>query len=599
MTDATNTPVTATPPTPGRPSIREAVEAQLKKRHAAERRFRIYGIAAVSFAAFMLLVLITSIGYQAISAFQKHYVSFETMLDPALIAPDGTDDPERIAENVGGFYETVRNDLAAQFPHSVQSDADRLAVGTLVTRLAVLPAARRIADDPERIGSEMRFTAALNDDIDLYLKGRLTEEKTYRLDRAEAVFQRGAAVIEADFAGVLADVKAALSAIADEQAATLADVEVRAAGLRARIESEGEGAELVSSLEAAETEISELEASISALRARAEAAGAPETLDPSLPSLIVRTGEHYARIEALAPGRAEGRVLVGTPDLRGTFDGGDASALLVMEPEASRNVSDQQIAWTRALQEDGRITKRFNGSLLTRADSTYPEIAGALAAIVGSLFTMLVTALLALPIGVAAAIYLEEYAPKNRLTSFIEININNLAAVPSIVFGLLGAAVFLSFFGFPRGAPMVGGLVLALLTLPTVIIASRAALQAVPPSIRDAALALGASRTQSVFHHVVPLAAPGMMTGAIIGLARAVGETAPLLLIGMVAFVAEVPTGPTDEATALPVLIYKWSTGAERAWEPLTAAAIVVLLVFMIAMNALAVVLRRRFERRW
>ncbi len=595
MTDATET----TDKAAARPSILEAVEAQLKKRHAAERRFRFYGVAAVSFAAFMLIVLVTSVGYQAISAFQKHYVSFETVLDPALIAPDGTDDPELIAENVGGFYETVRRDLTARFPHSVETDADRLAVGTLVTRLAVLPVARKIADNPERIGSEARFTAALNDDLDLYLKGRLTAEKTYGLDNAEAVFQRGVAVIEADFSRILADVKAAISAIADDQAGQLADVELRSAGLRTRIENEGERAEFVSSLEAAEAEISDLEASISALRARAEAAGTPETLDASLPSLIIRTGEHYAKIEMLSPSRAEGRVLVGTPNLRGNFDGEDARAFLVMEPEASRNVSDRQIAWTRALKDEGRITQRFNGSLLTKADSTYPEIAGALAAIVGSLFTMLVTALLALPVGIAAAIYLEEYAPKNRLTGFIEININNLAAVPSIVFGLLGAAVFLSFFGFPRGAPVVGGLVLALLTLPTVIIASRAALKAVPPSIRDAALALGASKTQSVFHHVLPLAAPGMMTGAIIGLARAVGETAPLLLIGMVAFVAEVPSGPTDEATALPVLIYKWSTGAERAWEPLTAAAIVVLLVFMIAMNAIAVVLRRRFERRW
>ncbi len=289
---------------------------------------------------------------------------------------------------------------------------------------------------------------------------------------------------------------------------------------------------------------------------------------------------------------------VGTEAVRGTIRRG-GHAWLIATPEAQRTVSDRQIAWTRSLLDQGRITTGFNFDLLTNADSTYPEIAGTLAAIVGSLFTMLIVALLALPIGVAAAIYLEEYAPKNWLTGIIEVNINNLAAVPSIVFGLLGAAVFLNFFDLPRSAPLVGGMVLALLTLPTVIIASRAALKAVPPSIRDAALGLGASRTQSVFHHVVPLAAPGMMTGAIIGLARALGETAPLLLIGMVAFVAEVPNGPSDEATALPVLIYKWSTGAERAWEPMTAAAIVILLVFMILMNAVAVILRRRFERRW
>ncbi|MEO1786287.1 MAG: phosphate ABC transporter permease PstA, partial [Pseudomonadota bacterium] len=213
--------------------------------------------------------------------------------------------------------------------------------------------------------------------------------------------------------------------------------------------------------------------------------------------------------------------------------------------------------------------------------------------------TMLVTAGFAVPVGIAAALYLEEFAPKTRVTELIEVNINNLAAVPSIVFGLLGAAVFLNIFGMPRSVPFVGGLVLGLLTLPTVIIASRASLRAVPPSIRAAALGLGASKTQTVFHHVLPLAAPGILTGAIIGLARALGETAPLLLIGMVAFVAEVPSGPTDEATALPVLVYKWSTGAERAWEYNTAAAIIVLLLFMIIMNATAVFLRRRFERRW
>jgi phosphate transport system permease protein len=595
MTDANKTTVNPS----AHPGIREAVEARLKKRHAAERRFRLYGMAAVSFAAFMLVVLVVSIGVQAFSAFQKHYVSFETVLDASRLAPDGTDDPELIAENVQGFYETVRRDLATSFPHSVETDADRLAVGSLVTRLAVIPIARRTAENTEFLGTETRFTTALNDDLDLYLKGRLTAEQDFRLGPVEAVFQRGAATIEGDFAPVLAEVKDALTRIADGQADQLEDVERRAAGLRDRIAAEGAQAELVSSLDAAEAEIAELEASIAALRERASASAARETLDASLPSLMVRTGEHYVKVETLSADRAEGRVLVGTPNLRGNFEGEAARAFLVMQPEASRNVTDQQIAWTRALKDEGRIVKRFNGALLTRADSTYPEIAGALAAIVGSLFTMLVTALLALPVGIAAAIYLEEYAPKNRLTSFIEININNLAAVPSIVFGLLGAAVFLSFFGFPRGAPIVGGLVLALLTLPTVIIASRAALKAVPPSIRDAALALGASKTQSVFHHVLPLAAPGMMTGAIIGLARAVGETAPLLLIGMVAFVAEVPTGPTDEATALPVLIYKWSTGAERAWEPMTAAAIVVLLLFMIAMNALAVFLRRRFERRW
>jgi phosphate transport system permease protein len=217
----------------------------------------------------------------------------------------------------------------------------------------------------------------------------------------------------------------------------------------------------------------------------------------------------------------------------------------------------------------------------------------------GSIFTMLITAIFALPVGILAAVYLEEFARNTVLTRVIEVNINNLAAVPSIIFGLLGAAVFLNTFGLPRSAPLVGGLVLGLLVLPTIIIASRAALRSVPPSVRDAALGLGASPNQAVFHHVLPLAAPGILTGAIIAMARALGETAPLLLIGMVAFVSEVPASPNDEATVLPVLIYKWFSGAERAWEPMTAAVILILLVVLVAMNLIAVLVRRRFERRW
>jgi phosphate transport system permease protein len=272
---------------------------------------------------------------------------------------------------------------------------------------------------------------------------------------------------------------------------------------------------------------------------------------------------------------------------------------ILLASEAERPITDQQIAWTLALKANNRIDRVPRWSLLTNTDSTYPELAGALAAIAGSLLTMLITALFALPIGIFAAVYLEEFAPKNRLTEIIEVNINNLAAVPSIVFGLLGAALFLNFIGLPRSAPVVGGLVLALMTFPVVIIASRAALQAVPPSIRDGALAVGASRMQTVFHHVVPLAAPGILTGAILGMARAIGETAPLLLIGMVAFVGDVPSGPLDESTVLPVLIFSWSNNAERAWEPMTAALIIVLLIFLLVMNGLVVILRRKFERRW
>ena len=268
-------------------------------------------------------------------------------------------------------------------------------------------------------------------------------------------------------------------------------------------------------------------------------------------------------------------------------------------PEADRRVKDKVIAWVDKLEGEGRVTQKFNLAFFTGGDSREPELAGIGGAMAGSFYTILVTLLLSFPIGVAAAVYLEEFAPRNRLTDLIEVNINNLAAVPSIVFGLLGLAMFINFFGLPRSAPLVGGLVLTLMTLPTIIIASRAALKAVPPSIREAALGIGASKMQMVFHHVVPLAMPGMLTGTIIGMAQALGETAPLLMIGMVAFIVDIPGGPLDPATVLPVQIYLWADSPERAFVERTSAAIMVLLGFLIVMNARAVVLRKRFERRW
>ncbi|MBZ9654604.1 phosphate ABC transporter permease PstA [Phyllobacterium lublinensis] len=267
--------------------------------------------------------------------------------------------------------------------------------------------------------------------------------------------------------------------------------------------------------------------------------------------------------------------------------------------QSRRKVSDKQVEWMNKLKSEGVMAQRFNTGLFTYGASSRPETSGLGVALIGSLYMMLIVLFLSLPIGVAASIYLEEYAKKNRLTDIIEVNINNLAAVPSIVFGLLGLAVFINFFHMPRSASLVGGLVLTLMTLPTIIIATRAALRAVPPSIRAAALGIGASKTQMVFHHVLPLAAPGILTGTIIGLAHALGETAPLLLIGMVAFVANSPVTPLDPSTALPVQIYMWANEAERAFVERTSGAIIVLLLFLAVMNITAIILRRRFERRW
>jgi phosphate transport system permease protein len=268
-------------------------------------------------------------------------------------------------------------------------------------------------------------------------------------------------------------------------------------------------------------------------------------------------------------------------------------------PESDRRVSDKQVAWIERLEAEGRLESRFNTTFITAGDSREPELAGIWGAVSGSFFTLVITLVLSFPIGVATAVYLQEFAKKSRWTDLIEVNINNLAAVPSIVFGLLGLAVFLNFFGLPRSAPLVGGLVLTLMTLPTIIIASRSALTAVPPSIREAALGVGASKMQMVVHHVLPLALPGMLTGTIIGMARALGESAPLLMIGMVAFIVDMPKGFTDPATVLPVQIYLWSDSPERAFVERTSAAITVLLVFLIVMNAGAIWLRKKFERRW
>ncbi len=267
--------------------------------------------------------------------------------------------------------------------------------------------------------------------------------------------------------------------------------------------------------------------------------------------------------------------------------------------EAERPLSDQQLAWLDKLTAEKSLGLKFNKTFLSSGDSREPENAGIWGAVAGSFFTLVLTLLLSFPIGVATAVYLEEFARRNRWTDLIEVNINNLAAVPSIVFGLLGLAVFIGFFGLPRSAPLVGAMVLTLLTLPTIIIASRAALKAVPPSIREAALGMGASKIQMVTHHVLPLAMPGMLTGTIIGMARALGESAPLLMIGMVAFIVDIPKGLTDAATVLPVQVFLWSDSPERGFVEKTSGAIIVLLAFLVVMNTTAVILRKRFERRW
>ncbi|MFN7054721.1 phosphate ABC transporter permease PstA [Hyphomonas sp.] len=515
----------------------EAAVRRLKRRRAADLRFRYYGLGAIVLALSALVLLAVSIGAQAVSAATYHVVTYSVTLDRDLIAPPGEDQPDDIARNVDGFYYIARDNLIATFPESDSDRASRREISDFLTRLAVLPTARKVARQPELIGSDITFRAPLNDDLDLYLKRQGIGERRYRSGAITG--------LEA-----LDDVSARLSG-PDAFASLTAPITLKL--------SEG----------ALEEDI----------------------------SVLITSGRSTGRLSDITAGSARLELLTGSLD---DFRAASGLVLRLLDlPEARRPITDRQIAWTLALQDIGRIDRVPRWSLLTNTDSTYPELAGGLAAIVGSFLTLIITALVAIPIGILAAVYLEEFASKNRVTDFIEVNINNLAAVPSIVFGLLGAALYLNFLGMPRSAPIVGGLVLALMTFPVVIIASRAALKAVPPSVRAGALAVGASPMQTVFHHVLPLAAPGIFTGAILGMARALGETAPLLLIGMVAFVGDVPSGPSDESTVLPVLIFSWSNNAERAWEPMTSAMIVILLIFLLAMNGLVVFLRRKYERRW
>ncbi len=433
----------ATAPTPIRNrSTAERVDASLKRRYAAEKRFKLYGLISIILAVSFLGLLLVSIVSKGYTAFQQTFIQLEIDFAKEEIDPQGTGDPKVLAKaNYDGL---IKKTLRGMFPE-VKSRRDKRKLYRLVSGNAAFDLQDLVVENPSIVGTTRSIWVPASDDIDVFVKGH-----------------------------VRADV-----------------------------------------------------------------------------------------------------------------------------PEDQRRIKDNEIAWVTTLQEKGALEKKFNTAFFTSGDSRDPEVAGIWGAVVGSFWTLLVTLVLAFPLGVMAAVYLEEFAPKNKWTDLVEVNINNLAAVPSIVFGLLGLAVFLNFFNLPRSAPLVGGMVLALMTLPTIIIASRAALKAVPPSIREAALGVGASKVQTVTDHVLPLAMPGMLTGTIIGMAQALGETAPLLMIGMVAFIVDIPSGPLDPATVLPVQIYLWADSAERAFVERTSAAIMVLLAFLVCMNLIAIILRKRFERQW
>ncbi|MCC5995965.1 MAG: phosphate ABC transporter permease PstA [Oceanicaulis sp.] len=574
-------------------SIRTAVEARLARRHRSERRFQFYGAAAICLAVAFLCLLIGSILIQSVPAMTTWRMTLEVELDRQTIDPRG--DMSEASLRRGGYNAAIQNALRAQFP-DVEDRAELRELFGLYSSVNAARLLNRVVQDPSLVGRTVSFTLPIDDDADLYLKGVSVRESRapgpapVRIERRE-----GRAVSLASDTAVFDAYVEDVREVARERARTLEQRALRAeAALADTIDRD------IRAIYEAEARRARVQAE--RLRERLDD-GAPVVLGPQIPSLLIQVSGAVIRITEVSADRssAQGEIVISAALDEAAH--ADWTLWTLETPQAGRLISDRQIAWADALRERGLTRSGFNTELFTYADSREPELAGVLGALIGSVLTMFVTMLLAVPIGVGAAIYLEEFAPKNRITSIIEVNINNLAAVPSIVFGLLGLAVFINTFGLPRSAPIVGGVVLALMTLPTVIISSRAALKAVPPSIREAALGVGASKTQAVFHHVLPLAAPGILTGSIIGLAQALGETAPLLMIGMVAFIADAPTlglsGFTEPATVMPVQIFLWSSAAERAFEARTAAAILILLTLMVSLNAAAIYLRRRFERRW
>ena len=429
---------------PNMPSTYELVQRSLRKRRAAERRFRFYGLLSILLGLLVLVVLFADITRKGYTAFMQTQIKLDVLLDPEVLNPSGSNPVDKSALSKADFHGLLKKTLSAYFS-DVRERREKNQLYSLLSSGASFQLQDYVENNPGEIGKTVSLWLPASDDVDMLYKGNI-------------------------------------------------DRQVK---------------------------------------------------------------------------------------------------------ESGRRINDRQLAWLDRLSADKRIAKHFNTTFFTSGDSREPEQAGIYGALMGSLLTLLGTFLLSFPIGIATAVYLEEFAPVNKWTDLIEVNINNLAAVPSIVFGLLGLAMFINFVGLPRSTPIVGCLVLTLMTLPTIIIAGRAALKSVPPSIREAALGMGASKLQTIYHHVLPLAMPGMLTGAIIGMSRALGETAPLLMIGMVAFIVNIPHSFTEPATVLPVQIYLWADSPERAFVERTSAAILILLLFLISMNGLAVYLRKRYERRW
>jgi len=589
MTDITG----MTPPSASVHTTEIATE-RVKARARSNARLKLYGLMAIGFAVGALVLLLWSVFERAIKTTTEHYAIVE------MAIPQDSIDPENVgATDFSGMLKAYLKET-----YQPSGRRERKQVYALLSDGASDDLRSAAQEGTLELDTPVARPMLLSDDVDLYLRGEFGDLSKLKSSGALDMVQDGDEITltasDNAFREVIGSAKAQLRDQAEALRAQAARQEIGITVLTER-------ADLLDGEESSDNalQIASFEAKRDAFLARAEAldekivAGADVTLalTDEMPSYFVRAHDGILKLTAASASVATAKPLIAPSVVETTT----AWELDVIEtPEEGRaRMTDLQVAIVEDMRSKGAIEEKWNARFFSKGDSREPELAGIRGAIVGSLWTMLITFVIAFPTGVLAAIYLEEFAPKNKLTDFIEVNINNLAAVPSIVFGLLGVGVFLWLMPDLRSTPLIGGIVLALMTLPTIVIASRAALKAVPPSIRSAALGLGASRTQTVFHHVLPLAMPGILTGSIIGMAQALGETAPLLLIGMVAFITSVPEGVTDAATVLPVQVFIWANQSETMFDYRTAAAIVVLLGFLIVMNLLAIILRKRFERRW
>lgn len=596
----------------------DAANKRLKARYRSEAIFQALGIGALVIAAGFLVLFLSTIVTQSLPAFTQNYLKLDVELKREDLNPQNATGADLTrAVGAANFDAVVNQALRSYFP-SVTDRTSRRSLGAIMSSGAPSMVRNEVVSDPSAIGATRQIYVPLQANADLYLKGLVSPVEVTRgagelgVSGTSGQVQLSSTVN--NFAPLLAAVKTQLQGEAARLRADLAGKErvlvvlERDAGalqrglttvpeadrarLQGRVEQEAR------QVAATRSEIEQLRQRIAGLDARITGADRAEALDTALSSYLVRINGGVIKLTSVQTANAVGQVLL-PPRSTDVAKAGEWEIVRIVQPEANRRIGDREIAYIESLKSRGLIEQRLSREFFFGGASREAELAGVWVAVVGSFMTLAITLALSFPIGVAAAIYLEEFAPKNRLTEIIEVNINNLAAVPSIIFGLLGLAVFLNVFGMPRSAPVVGGVVLALMTLPVIIIAARAAIRAVPPSIREAALGVGASHQQAVFHHVLPLAMPGILTGTILGMASALGETAPLLLIGMVAFVVDVPKGISDASTVLPVQVFMWADFPEAAFVSKTAAAIIVLLVFLMLMNALAIILRKRFERRW